>query len=49
MFVGVAEEYLAVLNGAPVSTCGIDDGLGVMALLEAARQSHDTGRRIILD
>ncbi len=49
MFVAVAEEFLAILDGGPVTTCGIDDGLGVMALLEAARQSHDSGRRIKLD
>jgi len=46
MFMGVAREYLAVLGGAPVDTCAIADGLGVMALLEAARQSHAEGRRI---
>lgn len=49
MFMAVAAEYLAVLDGGPVKTCGIHDGLGVMTLLEAARQSHATGRRIKLD
>ncbi|MDP6832733.1 MAG: Gfo/Idh/MocA family oxidoreductase [Alphaproteobacteria bacterium] len=48
MFMGVAEEYLAVLGGAPVSTCAIADGLDVMTLLEAARQSHAEGRRMEL-
>ncbi len=46
MFMGVAEEYLAVLGGAPVGTCAIADGLDVMTLLEAARQSHAEGRRM---
>ena len=49
MFVAVAEEYLAVLGGAAVKTCGIEDGLGVMTLLEAARRSQAEGRRIMLD
>ena len=49
MFMAVAREYLAVLGGGPVTTCTIDDGLGVMTLLEAARQSHADGRRIAFD
>jgi len=48
MFLGVAGEYLALVNGAPVATCTIDDGLGVMKILEAARQSHAQGRRMDL-
>ncbi len=48
MFLGVAQEYLALLDGKPVETCTIDDGLGVMAVLEAARQSHESGRRVTL-
>ena len=48
MFMAVAQEYLAVLGGAPVGTCDIGDGLDVMTLLEAARQSHAEGRRMAL-
>ena len=48
MFMGVAREYLALLDGHGATTCTIDDGLGVMAMLEAARQSHATGRRVDL-
>ena len=48
MFLGVAREYLAVLGGAPVRTCSIEDGLSVMTMLEAARQSQAEGRRIML-
>ncbi len=48
MFLGVAGEYLALVNGAPAATCTIDDGLGVMKILEAARQSHAQGRRMDL-
>jgi len=48
MFMGVAREYLDVLDGAAPHTCTIDDGLDVMSLLEAARQSHNTERQVEL-
>jgi predicted dehydrogenase len=48
MFLGVAREFLALLDGAPAATCTIADGLGVMKILEAARQSHANGRRMDL-
>ena len=48
MFMGVAREYLDVLDGAAPHTCTIDDGLDVMSLLEAARQSHNTDRQVEL-
>ena len=48
MFIGVAREYLDVLDGAAPHTCTIDDGLDVMSLLEAARQSHNTDRQVEL-
>ena len=48
MFIGVAQEYLSVLDGIAPDTCTIDDGLRVMTLLEAARHSHETRRRVEL-
>jgi predicted dehydrogenase len=39
MFVGVAEEFLNILSGGAVKTCNIDDGIKVLRLVEAARNS----------
>ena len=49
MFMAVAEEFFAILGGAEAKPCTIQDGLGVMTMLDAARQSHAEGRRIKLD
>jgi predicted dehydrogenase len=46
MFVAVAEEFLAVLDGQAPS-CTIADGLAVMEVIEAARQSHAEGRLVL--
>ena len=48
MFMGVAREFLALLDGDARPTCTLADGLNVMRLIEAARQSHADGRRIAL-
>lgn len=44
MFVGVAREFLAVLDGQEPSTCTLEDGLAVLGLIEQARQSSSTHR-----
>ncbi len=44
MFVAVAEEFLAVLDGGLVQACSLDDGLSVLAVVEAARRSSAEGR-----
>lgn len=41
MFIGVAEEFLMMLHGGVAKTCGLEDGLRVMEVIEAVRQSHD--------
>jgi predicted dehydrogenase len=48
MFLGVAREFIEILNGADVKTCSIDDGVEVLSLIEAARQSSAEGRVIQL-
>jgi predicted dehydrogenase len=47
MFMAVAQAFLRVLDGAPPA-CGIDDGLKVMRVIEAVRQSGAQGRRVAL-
>lgn len=46
MFMGVAREFVDMLNGVPATTCSLDDGIAVMRLIEAARRSAAEGRRI---
>ncbi len=48
MFVEVAREFLSVLGGGPVKTCGLEDGLKVMELVEAIRKSHKEQKYITL-
>ncbi len=49
MFMGVAREFMQVLQGRPVQTCRINDGIDVLKVLEAARKSSASGREIILE
>jgi len=44
MFLGVDREFLDILDGGSVKTCTIKDGIRVLALIEAARESNETGR-----
>lgn len=46
MFMAVAREFLAMLQGDPARTCSLDDGMAVMRIIEAARESAATGRRV---
>jgi len=49
MFVGAAREFLKVANGTcPSLTCTIVDGLKVLEVLEACRESQRTGGEVIL-
>ena len=48
MFLGVAQEFLSIVNGGQVATCTLEDGLHVMALIEAARKSDQEGRSVKL-
>jgi len=49
MFVGVAEDFLKILAGDDTQTCNIDDGIRVLELIEAARQSSSTEKVIKID
>jgi predicted dehydrogenase len=44
MFVEVGKEFIDILNGSGVKTCDINDGVRVISLIEAARQSSAEGR-----
>jgi predicted dehydrogenase len=48
MFVAVAREFLRVLDGAPVATCTLAEGVQVLEIVDAARRSHAEGRRVRL-
>ena len=49
MFVGVAEEFLNILSGGSVQTCTLEDGVRVLKLIEAARQSSTAEKIIKID
>ena len=44
MFLAADREFVDVLNGGTVRTCSIQDGVRVLAVLEAARKSAETGQ-----
>jgi predicted dehydrogenase len=45
MFVAVAKEFLDVIGGAKPS-CGLADGMSVMEVIDAVRQSSKTGKAV---
>ena len=49
MFVSVAQEFMQVLSGRPVTTCNIDDGINVLTLVEAARRSSSEEKTILIE
>ena len=48
MFLGVAEEFLRVIDGASVPTCTLQDGVQVLEVIEAARRSQSEGQKVSL-
>lgn len=48
MFVAVAREFLAAINGAPVKTCTLDDGVNVLKVIEAARAASSEKRTVAI-
>lgn len=48
MFVNAAQEFLHILQGEKAPSCTVDDGYGVMRLVEAIRTSSETGQVIAL-
>jgi predicted dehydrogenase len=49
MFIGVAEEFLKLLAGDGTQTCCLDDGVRVLEIIEAARQSNRSEKVVRLD
>jgi predicted dehydrogenase len=49
MFVAVAREYLDVLAGRARPSCTLAEGVGVMRLIEAIRNSSAQGRSVALE
>lgn len=43
MFVGVAREFVDVIRQGEPPTCGVEDGLDVLAVVEACRESTSSG------
>lgn len=46
MFLAVAREFISVLEGAAVQSCSLADGIRVMEIIEAVRQSHHDGQLV---
>jgi predicted dehydrogenase len=49
MFVAVAREFLDVLDGKADPSCTLSDGVRVLQVIEAVRESTRSGRTIALD
>jgi predicted dehydrogenase len=49
MFIGVAKEFLSVIDGQKEMTCSIHDGINTMKLIEAIRKSSQSGTKETLD
>jgi predicted dehydrogenase len=49
MFVGVAREFLEVVGGGAPATCTVDDGVNVMRVIDAIRQSSAAGRTVAIN
>jgi predicted dehydrogenase len=46
MFMATASEFMAIINGRSFGTCTIDDGVLVMDVIEAVRESSTMGNTI---
>ena len=49
MFVAVAKEFLATLDGKQVATCQLNDGVNVLKVIEAARLASRDGRAVAIE
>jgi len=45
----VGKEFIDIINGSEVKTCSIDDGVRVLSLIDAARQSSAEGRVVSIN
>ena len=48
MFIGVAQEFLTCISENKQPSCTITDGINVLKVVEAARQSSDQHKEIQL-
>jgi predicted dehydrogenase len=49
MFVGAAREFLSLIRGETTAcSCGVDDGIEALMLVDACRQSAETGKAVAL-
>jgi predicted dehydrogenase len=48
MFVQASKSFLNMLGGTETAPCSLDDGIAVMRMIEAVRQSTAEGRKISL-
>ncbi len=48
MFMSVAQEFLAIVNGDTLPSCTIHDGVQVLRIIEAVRRSSATGATVKL-
>lgn len=46
MFVALAREFIDVVDGAAAPSCTVQDGVEVLAVVEALRESSASGRRV---
>jgi len=49
MFIDIAQEFLKVVDGQPIKKCTIDEGIGVMRIIEACRISSEKERVVMLN
>ena len=49
MFRAVTQEFLGVVGGGRAPTCTVDDGVAVLAVVEAIRRSSDEGQGVAVD
>ena len=49
MFLGVATEFFSILEGGTAHTCTLIDGMNVMKIVEAIRQSNNESRVFCFD
>jgi len=43
MFMNLAKDFLGLLDGGSEFTCGVEDGISVLKVIEAARKSSSSG------
>lgn len=49
MFMGVAQEFLRIVESGQTPSCTVQDGLSVMKVIDALRQSSQSGCAVALE